>query len=692
MLLGASILSSIVIGYFGYRSGTDALESSALARVQDVRNERAQAVKDYIQGIEDAALLDSQGVGVDASAAFNAAYAKLAKEKISPAQGAALSAYYSKVFVPRLAKNSGDEGLDPGAFVPTSPERRYVQASYTAKFTDFDKSILLDDAGDGSDWSKANKRFNPYFRTVCQSLGYEDALIMNLDGTVVYSAYKGADLGSNIKRGEFRGGQLERAFDAAVRSNSRDYVAFSDFEQYQPSYDAPTGFVASPIGTASEITGVLVYQVPIERINQVMTGGPMAGVQGLGKSGETYLVGKDEGDTLSMRSNSRELVENPARFRADVIEQGVAPDVADRMVRTKSSVLLMPAQSRAATLANAGRTGTMSNTDYLGHKVLSAYAPLKVDGVRWAIVAKVDASEALAPVRTFARNLLLATAVMILLVAAASMAMARVFTRPLNRLVTGVRAVAAGNLGTRVEAPSKDEFGDLAHAFNDMSRSLETKQMLLDEQLRENERILLSMMPAPVVKRYRGGEQDISEEHKNVSVVFTDIVGFDDFAGDRPAAEALAMLNSLSRGFDEAAKHHGIEKVRSAGTGYVATSGLVAQRVDHTRRVVDFALEVQDMVNRFNLTNSAELTLRAGVGTGDVRSGLVGRTDVVYDLWGEAVNLAYRVQDAGGGTGIFVTNQIYERLSEAYTFESAGAISTSSGDRPVWRLVPGADA
>lgn len=269
--------------------------------------------------------------------------------------------------------------------------------------------------------------------------------------------------------------------------------------------------------------------------------------------------------------------------------------------------------------------------------------------------------------------------------------MARVFTNPLNRLLTGVRSVAGGQLGVQVDASSRDEFGDLGAAFNDMSASLSSKQQMIDAQQTENARLLGTLMPEPVAQRYREGETEISEEHNNVSVVFTEVEGFDEFAGRLPSREALSLLNTLSRGFDEAAAKVGIEKVRSSGTSYVASSGLVVQRVDHVRRVVDFAVEVVAVVDRFNVQNGASLTMRAGVDTGDVRSGLVSGGDVVYNLWGDAVSLAYRVRSAGGSAGIFVTNEVKEHLDGAYRFVSSGTINQDGADSPVWRVETGGD-
>lgn len=681
MLLLSSILSAAVVGFFAYRTGTNALREEAFERLTDVRQERTRAIQGYAERQKSSAILNSRGMAVQALQEFAPAYRELQEEKITAAQKARIDDYYTNTFTPQLQKFS-DGTVQAASFIPTLPARSYLQATYTAASDSFEDKLLMDDAGDGSAWTRANKKYASFFREIINGSGADDIMLLDLDGNIVWTAYKGVDLGSNIKRGEYRGGGLEEVFDKALRSNTRDYTAVSDFEQYQPSYNLPAGFLASPIAEDDTIIGVYVVQIPISGIDAVMAGGSDGRVQGLGKTGEIYLGGPDN----LMRSNSRVVMENPKAYAAAAIERGTSQETVERVLEAKSSVMLQPIKSAAHELAKDGKSGTIITDDYLGNEVLDSYGPANIPGLNWTVVAKMNTSEAFAPVHDFARNILLSTAAMVLLIAAASVLMARVFTTPLNRLLVGVRALARGELGTRIPADSKDEFGDLAVAFNDMSASLASKQAALDAQQSENERLLLSLMPEPVVKRYRGGETDISAEHHNVSVVFTEVEGFDAFAGRLPAAEALTMLNSLSHGFDEAARQVGIEKVRSSGTSYVASSGMVVQRVDHVRRVVDFAIEVAAVVDRFNTQHDAELVLRAGVDTGDVRSGLVGSSDVVYNLWGEAVNLAFQVRTVAGQAGIYVTEAVKDRLGGAYTFEQVGTVLEGDTATSVWRL------
>lgn len=683
MLLLSSIISAAVVGFFGYRSGTEALRDTSFARLTELREQRTTAVREYLASERSAAILNSQGISVEAIEAFDSAYDELREETVTDAQRTTLDDYYVNSFVPQLQKNFDGE-LQSDSFLPTSPARSYLQATYTAASEDFDEKLAIDDAGDGSTWTDVNRKYNPFYREVVERTGAEDVFLINLDGDIVYSAFKGVDLGSNIKRGEFRGGGLEQVFDEAVRSNSRDFTAISDLELYQPSFNAPTGFIASPIVDGAEVVGVYVSQIPIERINGLMSGDQRADVvSGLGETGETYLAGPDQ----LMRSNSRVVIEDPKTYAENALGRGTPQRAVDRALEAGSTVMVQPIKSEALDRGLNGDTGTIVTTDYLGQEVLDSYGPADIEGLDWVVIAKMDTSEAFGPVQDFARNMLLATAAVVLLVAAASVLMARVFTTPLQRLLGGVRAVAGGDLGTRVDAGSRDEFGDLGSAFNDMSASLKSKQELLDVQREANQNMLRTMMPESVMARYQGGETGIAEEHLDVTVVLADVEGFDEFASSVSTGDALELLETLSRSVMEVARSTGVEKVRSSGTSFVMSSGLVVQRVDHARRAADFAVGVAGALERFNAQNGSSLTLRSGIDTGPVRSGLLGQDGVVYNLWGEAVNLAYRLRSVAGEPGVYVSDAVKDQLVGAYAVEPAGTISKGSAEGQVWRLI-----
>ena len=135
---------------------------------------------------------------------------------------------------------------------------------------------------------------------------FEDALLLDTRGNVIYSAYKGADLGTNILTGPFREGELREAYQKAMASNAVDYVGVTDFGAYQPA-DEPTAWMLSPVGPQGRVEGVLALQFPISKINNLMTVGKQWQDAGMGSTGETFLVGPDG----LMRSDSRLFLENP---------------------------------------------------------------------------------------------------------------------------------------------------------------------------------------------------------------------------------------------------------------------------------------------------------------------------------------------------------------------------------------------
>jgi len=126
--------------------------------------------------------------------------------------------------------------------------------------------------------------------------------------------------------------------------------------------------------------------------------------------------------------------------------------------------------------------------------------------------------------------------------------------------------------------------------------------------------------------------------------------------------------------------------VRTNRQGYLASCGLIVPRVDSARRTVEFALELQKILTRFSDQNGAALTLRAGIDSGTVTSGLVGPSSLVYDMWGDAVSLAHRVQGSGNEPGIFLTQRTVDQLPDTLVFERSGIVDLQGIETRVWRI------
>ncbi|KAA9111391.1 adenylate/guanylate cyclase domain-containing protein [Microbacterium rhizomatis] len=682
MLLSVSLISSVIVGIIGYVNGRESLREAAIDQLTTIRELRVGELESAMKGIQDGVALDSRNLSAQtASRAINAGWDDLQNRQLSPDEEAKLEAYYTDTFNPQLEARTGN-AYSPTAFIPSSNAGRWAQYHFTTQFSDFDQALAVNDGNDGTPYSAATEQYGDYLTRLVQQVGYEDLLLFNLQGDVVYSAYKGIDLGTNVVDGPFRDSALGKAYQEAIATNSTSTVITTDFERYIPSLNAPALWVLSPVGNDTAITGVLAAQIPISKINDVMTGKNRWKEQGLGDTGEVYLVGPDH----LMRSISRGLVEDPEDYAQRAIANGTPPDVAKRIVEVNGTVLLQPVNTVSVENALKGETGTSISTGYLGNENITAYSPIDVDGLNWVAVARIDTAEAFAPVVDFTRTLLLSLLAIMLVVSLLSLVLAQVFTRPIKKLVDAVRRVAGGDLAVQVPSGSRDEIGDLGLAFNDMASSLRIKQDLIDEQQIENQKLMHTLMPEAVADRYRSGEETISEEHDNVSVVFAELVGFDEHARDLNGEEETVQLNALMRGFDEAATRAGVEKVRALRGGYLASSGLIIPRVDNVRRAVDFAKEMRGVVERFNAQHGADIDLRAGVDTGTVTSGLVARTSLAYDLWGDAVSLAYRVRSVTGEPGIYVSESVRDRLQDSTVFTQAGTVELQGKTQTVWRV------
>lgn len=686
ILLLVSVAVTVVTGVLGYRNGTESLSHAAQERVVEVRDSRARETERLYNTIENQLVVAAQGSGViDAVTGFSAGFAELDAAPLNLAEAKAVEAWYRDVWGPRLiqAMGEGSGEVDAAAFAPSGTAAVTLQARYTIGPGGFDEAIAVDDAGDGSAWSAVHAQIHPYFRAMVDHLGYEDVLLVNPSGRVVYSAFKGADFGADLFEGPLRLTNLGETVREAMRKGISGTVTFSDFADYPPSLGVPAGWAVTLVSDGGKPVGALAIELPIDRIEEVMTGGSNWAESGLGATGETYLVGSDR----LMRSPARGLLEDPQRFAADAARFGVPAEDVDRMVRTGSTLLLQKVETEAVEQALAGHRGTVIGAGFLGKDTIAAYAPVTIEGLRWVIVAEVGQAEAFAPVTRFTSGILVSSAIIVLVVSVASLIIARLVVRPLRRLREAAHRIAAGETGVVVDVGVSDELADLAAGFNEMSRSLQVKADLLDAQREENQRLLRSVMPDRVADDYRQGLVDVVQDHNEVTVLYADVVGFEDVAAELTSPEALAAFNEIQTALDELAERMGLEHVRTTRSGYLAGCGVVVPRVDNARRTVDFALEAQAVLARFGVLHRKPLALRVGLDTGTVSSGLIGRSHVAYDLWGDAVSLAFRVQGDAVGPGVFATDRVVQRLpAGAYDLEEAGRVETASGDQRVWRI------
>ncbi|MCV7332564.1 HAMP domain-containing protein [Mycobacterium cookii] len=681
MLLLSSLASLAVIGTVEFVDGRSKLMPVAAERMTQLREAQRRAIEMLFGDLANSLAVYSRGTTADeAVQAFTAGFDQLGEAPVDPGQQAALETYYTDKLIKPIQQATG-VNLDLAALMPDNNAQKYLQVHYTLHSHD---SNAPQDPGDGSAWSAANVRFNKYFREIATRFEYRDAMLLDTRGNLVYTVNKGPALGTNILTGPFRESNLRDAYEKAMDADSVDFVWITDFQPFQAAGGMPIAWLVSPINSGGKTNGVLALPLPISKINRIMTADQHWKSAGMGETAETYLAGPDG----LMRSDSRLFLQDPKKYERDAVAAGTPPDIVAKAIRWHGTTLVQPVDTAAFHAAQRGQTGTVLDHGYLGDQELAAYAPVSIPNsdLRWSILATRNSSEAYSRIESFTRTLIVTTAVMVFVICVLAMLIAQAFVGPIRRLRAGTEEISAGNYDVAIPVTTRDEIGDLTSAFNEMSRNLKIKEGLLTEQRNENDRLLLSLMPEPVVRRYRDGEQTIAQEHQDVTVIFADIIGLDEISSAVSGDELVGIVDELMRELDSAAETCGVEPIRTVHNGYLASCGLTVPRLDSVPRTVDFAVEMQRIIERFNSRTGHHLAIRAGINTGNVTSGLVGRSSVIYDMWGTAVNLAHRMRSSTADSGVFVTSEAYEVMRDIRQFTPAGSISVDGAEQPIWRL------
>ncbi|MBT3354583.1 MAG: hypothetical protein HN402_06650, partial [Candidatus Scalindua sp.] len=241
-------------------------------------------------------------------------------------------------------------------------------------------------------YSKLHAKYHPAIRDFLDQFGYYDIFLVDPDsGDIVYSVFKELDYTTSLKDGPYASTNFGRVFRDASNSSDPNYVKLIDFEPYAPSYEGAASFIASPIFDGTEKVGVLLFQMPIDKINAVMTSDSDWKNVGLGDSGETYLIGKD----LAMRSQSRFLIEDKEGYNAMMKSLGTDQGVLDKINAKESTILLQKVETKGTRAAVAGNTNVEIFPDYRDVSVLSAYSPVGIEDVEWVIMSEIDEEEAL---------------------------------------------------------------------------------------------------------------------------------------------------------------------------------------------------------------------------------------------------------------------------------------------------------
>jgi class 3 adenylate cyclase len=205
-----------------------------------------------------------------------------------------------------------------------------------------------------------------------------------------------------------------------------------------------------------------------------------------------------------------------------------------------------------------------------------------------------------------------------------------------------------------------------------LGEAVRSRALALEQE--RSERLLLNVLPAPIAARLKAGEAVIADAFPEVTVLFADLVDFTRRSRQVGPAQVVAALNELFSAFDRLAQRHGLEKIKTIGDAYMVAGGLPNPQPDHAEAIAELALAMRAEVTRRADPSGQPLAVRIGIDTGPVEAGVIGTAKFSYDLWGDTVNTASRMESHGIAGCIQVTERTYQRLRDGYRFQRRGPI------------------
>jgi len=381
--------------------------------------------------------------------------------------------YYDNEFQPR-AKEASQTYRGAASYVPASQAARTLQAWYIANNPHpVGEKLQLDASKNPADYNIHHKIYHPMIRKYLESFGYYDIFLFDNEANLVYSVFKETDYATNFKTGPYAQTNFGTAVRKALAAGSPDDVFIEDFAFYEPSYGAPASFISAPVFHSGKKVGCAVFQMPVERINSIMTS-----ATGMGETGGTLLVGIDG----YFRSQDR-FTDEPS-----IMIEKISEDLIPHFEAHEPGSAII---------------------DYHGKKQLASYRPLKLKGLDWDILAEKQIGEALAPAKALLWQSVIAGTILAALVGVIAWWFSMRLMKPIGPIAKRAQEIATGDLtGDALIVKSKDEFGRLTASVNDMQESL---RGLVGEMMTSSNEVAAAatQIDASAIEMNRGMQEQI---------------------------------------------------------------------------------------------------------------------------------------------------------------------------------------
>ncbi|MEF2483902.1 methyl-accepting chemotaxis protein [Vibrio mimicus] len=470
------VLAGAWIGWSASALSQQAIYNRATSQLLSVREIKKSEIERYLKSVEGQLITLAHMVStVDAVQGLSNAFKNYPLDSVPDSSFRALKDYYSSQFGQNYQKlNNGQEANSLMRLGQLSKQGEALQSRYIASNPNplGSKHEWMGDSL-GTPYDTLHQKYHPGIKQYLEQFGLYDVFMVDNDGNVVYTVFKELDFATNLLNGPYKDSGLARAYVKAKTLADNQYY-LDDFTPYYPSYEAAASFISTPIFNGTERVGVLVFQMPVDEINNIMTFDSRWKENGLGNTGESYLVGNDH----LMRSQPRQLLENESAFIGSLESMKVDRAAANQIRNRSSAIGLLKVNTQAVDKALRGERGVVEDTSAAGVKWLSTYVPMEALGLRWALVTEMQADEALADISTLNHEVILKVVIAIVVAAVAATVAALVvgngISKPIRVSIGQIQRISRDNdLTARLPEQGSEEIKQLAKALNTLFTQLQ---------------------------------------------------------------------------------------------------------------------------------------------------------------------------------------------------------------------------
>lgn len=471
------MIPMLMFGTYDYYTSKDTIISQSKQRVTSLREVRKKQIEDYInQSKEEVIYFAKNRFFIDAAKDLILAYNNYNPDSTERALiSGEVQYYYENNFMNRLSEIDRKE-ITISKYIPrTNPQTQALQYHYIVNQGESKLSK--------NDYFNVHEKYFPLMKEAMDRFKYYDIFIMDNDGNITFTVAKEPDFATNVKDNMISNTNLAKIYVEFKNKADADYVAIYDYEAYLASAYEPAIFIASNFYDNGRKIGTLIIQLSVDDINALMTGDGKWKEDGLGQSGETFIVGKDS----LMRTESRSFLEEPKSFYEYLETSGKSASLIDEIKYYKTCIMSMPVKSVAVKKAMQGLSGEEVITDYRGLSALASYSPVDIADLKWNIVSKIDEDELLEPVKVVRYRAIIAQFIVFILISLIANFVASSISKPMFKLSAASQEVSKGNLDVKTDIKTGDEIEDLSNAFNKMVSDVKNEKNSLQLVMTELE-------------------------------------------------------------------------------------------------------------------------------------------------------------------------------------------------------------